>query len=316
MTDCSEFAIVPGMNTRSLIPCRSSAALTTHTCTFAGAPAVATCTASVPIQASTLVSYVVSAVSANGQTTTAPEIAYSGGTQTLQRLARPVYWHRQLSRSSRIDVGSFPDSDYAILVNPYPQFTGHLGAILDGAYFNTSDPFARAYTQDRQFFNLWAGPFGADAEGCSRTIGGDAQSVAAVMDGSAIVHRSSFRDCASISVGGGAGSVQGTETDPAWLFVHESAHFLFGLSDEYSGGGYIATMPCNNVYANAPACQAAAPGNGATIAQCQQIGSTGFWRIATASETMANRNTSSDFRDDAARCVSNRLAACYNGSCY
>lgn len=319
MSDCSEFAVVPGMNTRSIIPCRNSATVTPNVCTFAGAPAVATCTATVPIQASTLVSYVVSAVSANGQTTTAPEVAYAGGTQLLQRVARPVYWHRQATLGSRIDLGLFPDSDYrtgiAVLLAPYRRFTDDVSVLLGSVFFNTTDLFASAYTGDRQFFNLWAGPFGANAEGCTRTFLGDTQPVSAVMDGSAILHRNAFRDCASISIGG-AGSVQATEADPAWILVHESGHFLFGLSDEYDGGGYIASMPCNNVYATLQACQSAAPGNGATAAQCQQIGATGFWRIATANETMADRVLVSNFRDDSATCFSNRITSCHNGSCY
>ena len=321
MTDCSELIVVPGLNRRSIIPCRQGAAQTTNACTFTGAPATATCTVTLPIQTSTLVSYIVTVVSGNGQTTTTPEVAYAGGTQVLQRIARPVYWHRQATRGSRIDLGLFPDADYmagiAVLLDPYRRFTDDLDSILGNVFFNTTDLFANAYTGDRQFFNLWAGPFGANAEGCTRTFSGDAQAVSVVFDGSAILHRNAFRDCASITAGGGgAGAVQATETDPAWILVHESGHFLFGLSDEYVGGGYIATMPCNNVYASSQACQTAAPGVGATIAQCLQIGATGFWRISTANETMANRVLQSDFRDDSARCFTNRIASCYNGACY
>jgi hypothetical protein len=321
MTDCSEFAVVPGMTTRSIIPCRVGAAVSNNTCTYSGAPATATCTASVAIQASTMVSYVATAVAANGQSVTAPEIAYSGGTGQPERIARPAYWHRQLDRSGRIDLGVFPDSDYgsgaAVLIDPYGRFAADLDTTLDGAFFNTTDIFANRYTGDRQFFNLWAGPFGANAEGCARTFTGGAQAVAAVMDGSAIFHRNAFRDCGSITAGGGgAGSVDMSASDSSWLLVHESGHFLFGLSDEYAGGGYIATMSCNNVYATQANCQSAAPAAGATTAQCSQIGTTGFWRIVTANETMSDRVLQSDFRDDAERCFSSRISACYNGSCY
>jgi hypothetical protein len=179
MTDCSEFAVVPGMTTRSIIPCRVGAAVTSNMCTFSGAPAVATCTARVPIQTSTMVTYVASAVATNGQAIKAPEIAYSGGTGQPERIARPVYWHRQLNRVGRIDLGVFPDTDYRtgtpVFVDPYSRFTADLDTILDGAFFNTTDLFANRYTGDRQFFNLWAGPFGANAEGCTRTFTGDAR---------------------------------------------------------------------------------------------------------------------------------------------
>jgi hypothetical protein len=112
MTDCSEFSVVPGMNTRSIIPCRGGAVQTANTCVFAGAPANATCNVSLPIERSTLVSYTVTATSGAGQTSTTDEVAYAGGTQILQRVARPVYWHRQASRGSRIDLAFFPDTDY------------------------------------------------------------------------------------------------------------------------------------------------------------------------------------------------------------
>jgi hypothetical protein len=205
-----------------------------------------------------------------------------------------------------------PDTDYG---TNYRRFTDHLDVILDSVFFNNTDTFAQAYTGDRQFFNIWAGSFGADAEGCSRSFSGDASDVSAVVDGSAIVHVNAFRDCASISAGG-SGSVQATETDPAWLLVHESGHFLQALSDEYDGGGYDPAQPCPNVYSNQSSCQAAALGVGATAAQCSQIGSTGIWRIVTANETMTDRLLASDFHDDSDRCVTNRFSSCYAGSCY
>lgn len=321
MTDCSEFNVVPGMSMRSIIPCRTSATQTSNACTFAGSPAVATCSVTVPVQASTMVSYLVTVTAGNGGKTTLPEVSYSGGTQAQERIARPVYWHRQQTRGSKIDLGAFPDSDYragaAVLLNPYGQFTTDLDTVFEGVFFNTTDLFANRYTGDRQFFNLWAGPFGANAEGCARTFSGDAIPVSAVMDGSAIFHRNAFRDCASLSAGnGGAGSVQATETDPAWLLVHESGHFLFELSDEYDGGGYDATLPCPNVYSSLQACQTAAPGVGAVAAQCAKIGTQPLWRVVTANETMSDRVLGSDFRDDSEKCFSARITSCYNGTCY
>jgi hypothetical protein len=186
---------------------------------------------------------------------------------------------------------------------------------VTGAFFNTVDPFARTFTGNGLFFNLWAGPFGANAEGCSRSFSGDAVAVSAVMDGRAILHENAFRDCASISPGG-EGSTEATATDPAWLLTHESGHFLFALSDEYAGGGYSTSQSCLNAYASEAACQVAAPGVGASASQCAQIGSTGFWRIVNADETMSDRTLSSDWRDDSDGCVSARFAGCYAGTCY
>jgi hypothetical protein len=323
MTDCSEFAVVPGMTTASIVPCRIGAAQSANTCTFAGAPASATCTLTIPLDRASLVSYVASAVAADGRLAIGPEITYAGGTQSLQRIARPVYWHRQAPSGSRIALGSFPDTDYLsggglfVPFDAYGDFTSDLDAILRGAFFNTTDPFARVYTRDRLYFDLWAGPFGANAEGCTRPFGGDALAVSAVVDGSAILHRRAFRDCASLTAGGGgAGSVQASASDPAWLLVHESAHFLLQLSDEYADGGYDAGVPCPNVYASLQSCQSAAPGVGAAATQCAQIGTKPFWRIVSADETMSDRRLASDFHDDAARCVARRIADCSDGACY
>jgi hypothetical protein len=254
-----------------------------------------------------------------------PEVAYGGGELVPARIARPVYWHRQAPRSAQIDLGLFPDSDYKGFFpppDPYRRFTDNLDTILRGAFFNDTDAFARAYTGDRQFFNLWAGPFGANARragaNCSRTFSGDALAVSAVMDGSGILHRDTFRDCASLTAGGGGtGTIEATATDPAWLLVHEGAHFLFQLSDEYGDdGGYDANTLCPNVYSSQQSCQIAAPSVGATAGQCSKVGATGFWRIATANETMSDRVLASDFRDDAARCVRDRITNCSNGVCY
>jgi hypothetical protein len=321
MTDCSGFSAVHGMNTRSITPCRVGAIQTTNACTFAGAPTAATCTVTIPIEADTMVSYIVTVVAGNGIETTLPEISYSGGTLSQQRIARPVYWHRQQMRGSRIDLGAFPDFDYraglAVSLNPYRHFTDDLTAIFNGAFFNTTDSFASRYTADRQFFNLWAGPFGANAEGCSRSFNGDAMAVSAVMDGSTILHRNAFRDCASLTAGGGgAGSVEASANDPAWLLTHESGHFLFQLSDEYDGGGYDATLSCPNVYSSMQTCQSAAPSVGAAATQCAKIGSQSFWRIVTTNETMSDRVLNSDLRDDAERCFTTRISSCSNGMCY
>jgi hypothetical protein len=312
------------MTTTSIIPCRVGATQSSNTCTYAGAPASATCTLTIAIDRSSLVSYVASAVAADGRLAIGPEITYAGGTQTLQRIARPVYWHRQAPSGSRIALGSFPDTDYRsggslfVPFDAYGDFTSDLDTVLRGAFFNTTDAFARAFTRDRFYFDLWAGPFGANAEAkCARTFSGDALAVSAVMDGSAIFHRRAFRDCATLTAGGGgAGSVQASETDPAWILVHEAAHFLLQLSDEYDDGGYDAGLPCPNVYSSLQACQSAAPGIGAAATQCAQIGTKPVWRIVSANETMSDRRSTSDFRDDAARCVARRIADCHDGACY
>jgi hypothetical protein len=74
ISDCSEYSIVPGMNTSSIIPCRRPGARqTTNECSFTGAPARAVCSANVPIRESALVSYTVTVTAGNALTTTTKE---------------------------------------------------------------------------------------------------------------------------------------------------------------------------------------------------------------------------------------------------
>ena len=123
-----------------------------------------------------------------------------------------------------------------------------------GAFFNTTDQFAVNYSIWKNLYNLWAGLNGADGDGCSRTFGGRADDVAAVTEGDAILHQNPFRDCASISLGG-SGTTQITLPDAAWVFTHESGHFLHGLGDEYIGGGNASVSDPANIYGSKNSCE-------------------------------------------------------------
>lgn len=309
MTDCTELGVAA-----SVIPCRRNATTVVHTCTFAGNPASAACAYSQALGNRAMVTYQAVATPAAGSSRSSEEVTYAGGYPPTAGILRPVWWHRGQPMASKIDIGFFPDSDYAGF---YSEFTDDMQNIAEGAFFNTGQPFASVYTLFRGNVNLWAAPFGADAQGCSRSFNALVSPLAAVTDGEAIVHKSSFRDCSAIALGGG-GSVYAKAGDAAWLFVHESGHFLHGQGDEYCcDGGYGTSGGCANVFSSQAACQAAAAGHGASAANCVQIGTTGAWRNNNgALETMADRSANSNWQDDSSSCVVQRFVSCGSGSCY
>lgn len=309
MTDCTELGLPP-----SAVPCRRNASTLTYICEYAGKPATATCTYSQVLGRNSIVTYQAEAVPVTGATQRSEEVTYSGGVPPTAGILRPVWWHRGQAMTSKIDLGFYPDSDYTGL---YTEFTDDMETIALGTFFNSGQPFASTYTLFRPSMNLWAAPFGADAQGCSRTFNSLVSPLAAVTDGEAIVHKNDFRDCASIALGG-AGSVFAKAGDADWILVHESGHFLHGQGDEYCcDGGYGTSGGCANVFSSQSACQTAAPGHGATAGNCVQIGTTGAWRNDDGLlETMEDRTDDSNWRDDSGFCVTRRFVNCGGGSCY
>lgn len=309
MTNCSELG-----GGAQVTPCRTNAVSSSHICIYPGGVTNATCTYSFTMGNQSIVSYTATAKPVNGSSRSTQEITYSGGYPPTAGILRPIWWHRDKPEASKIDLGFYPDSDYS---GDYNSFTQDTQRIIKGSFFNSGQEFAKTYTLYRENFNLWAAPFGANAEGCSRTFNALVSPLAAVTDGEAIVHDDEFRDCASISQGG-AGSVWANAGDEDWVFVHESGHFLHGQGDEYCcDGGYAFSGTCGNVFANKSACETAAPGHGASASNCVQIGSTGKWRNDTGSlETMEDRTDSSNWQTDSNYCVVNRFTQCGGGNCY
>jgi hypothetical protein len=279
-----------------------------------------------------LVTYTASARNGAGTTSTTPSITYAAGAPLTQTVvnsggasvtiawetARPVWWHTDTpaggpATEERIGVGYFPDADFG---TDYAAFTAALEPIVLGAFLDTSKSFARAYTRRNDLFDHWAGPMGADGEGCSRSFTGWAATVAGMTDGEAILHRNAFRDCAAIALGG-SGTTQTTIADAAWVFTHESGHFLHGLGDEYVGGGNAAVSDPANVYASKTACEASAAALSINPSFCRQIGTTGTWRMDDGSATtMEDRALNSDWRTASGVAIQRRVADCDAGACY
>lgn len=320
--------------TPSLIPCRTGATSQSRTCFFAAQKSPAVCTMSLNLGDRRLVTYTATARNSQGRTATTQAITYAAGAPVTEatitipflnisfnipwETARPVWWHTSTAGGGRpadkIDVGFFPDSDWG---TNYQGFTDGMQTVARGAFFDGTDQFSTFYRVYKHNFNLWAGPAGGNGEdGCVRSLSGAASTVSGAVDGKAIIHQNAFRDCADIALGG-LGTSQSTLTDAAWVFTHESGHFLHGLGDEYQGGGNSNVSDPANTWSSKASCQAAAPGLGLSAAQCAQIGTTGWWRVDDGQNTtMEDRVLTSDWRTASGIAVSRRITKCANGNCY
>jgi hypothetical protein len=332
LTACTE----GGTITPSVIPCRVGAIARVRVCTFPNTTTPVNCTMTLPLGDRRLVTYSTSARNGGTRTASTPAITYAAGaplTEARIRLpfpfrdftftipwetARPVWWHTDSpgagsSLADKIDVGFFPDADFG---TDYQAFTTGMQPIIRGAFFNTTDQFSKTYSFWKHTFNFWAGPAGADGEGCSRSFSGAAATIVGVTDGDTILHRNPFRDCAAIALGGG-GTTETTLSDAAWVFTHESGHFLHGLGDEYVGGGNASVSDPPNIYSSQASCQSAAGTLSIDPSFCVQIGTSGKWRMDDGNATtMEDRTLSSDWRTASGIAIGRRVGKCASGNCY
>jgi len=313
----------------SLIPCRTGASSVGVVCTFPNTKTEVSCSLPISITPRRLITYSATATSARGRTASSGSVTYAGGAPLTQvtvllgltipwETARPVIWRTDAPSSStdrgdKIDFGFVPDPD----MPSYRAFTDDLQAVVVPLFYTDNNQFSVWPRTWKNLFNLWAGPTGADGNGCTRTFTTPASTVMAAFDGTAILHRDAFRDCASISLGGGSGTTQTNLGDASWVLLHESGHFLFGMGDEYDGGGNFAISNPKNVVSSQAICQSTSTTNSLPTAQCAQIGATGTWRNDNAvATTMEDRTLGSDFQTLAGKVMANKVVDCVNGACY
>lgn len=316
----------------SLIPCRTNASTTTVVCSYPNVTTEVSCTLPITITPRRLITYQATTRSGSNRTASTGAVTYAGGTPLTQatinlgifrfnqpwETARPVIWRTNgpsstSDRGEQIDFGLVPDVD----MPNYRAYTDDLQPMVLALFYTDTNSYSSWTRTWKNIFNIWAGPTGADGEGCTRTFKTPASTVSAAFDGTAILHRNAFRDCASISLGGGAGTAQTNLGDASWVLLHEAGHFLFGLGDEYVGGGNSSISNPKNVLASKAACESTSTTNSLSTAQCTQIGTSGTWRNDDGqATTMEDRVLSSDWRTLSGKAIGNRLNACTSGACY
>ena len=327
LTACTESLTFP-----SLIPCRTNASAMGVVCVFPNTKTQVSCSLPIGVTPRRLISYTASARSAASRSASTQSVTYAAGAPLTSadvrilglripiawETARPVVWRTDVpsnttNRADKLDFGFVPDPD----MPTYRAFTDDLQPLALTLFYNDTNEYSRWTRTWKNVFNLWAGPAGANGEGCTRTLNAPASTVMAAFDGTAILHRNDFRDCASINLGGGAGTTQTNLGDAAWVLLHEAGHFMFGLGDEYVGGGnWSASMP-RNVYDSESDCQSNSTANSLPSSACVQIGTSGTWRNDDGqSTTMEDRTLASDFRTLSGVAMNNLLSKCLSGSCF
>lgn len=322
----------PAFALPSLIPCRAGATTITAVCSYANIKTEVTCSLPIAITPRRLITYQATTRSGSSRTASTPSVTYAGGAPLTEarvnlgivrftqawETARPVVWRTDspsssAARGDKIDWGFVPDPD----MPNYRAFTDDMQPIVMSLFYtdtNTYSAWTRAW---KNIFNIWAGPAGADGQGCTRTFAAPASTVRGAFDGTTILHRNDFRDCASLSLGGGAGTTQTNLGDAAWVALHEAGHFLFGLGDEYFGGGNVSISAPKNVHGTKATCESNSTANSLPSSQCAQIGTSGTWRNDDGqATTMEDRVLSSDWRTLSGKAMANRLSACVGGACY
>lgn len=323
----------------SVIPFRKNAVTFKKVFNYPSKPKEVTCTYKENFGNQALISYKVKAISTSGDSATSEEITFAAGYpkaagyQYNPTDIRPVYWHRLKKRDSKIDLCFFPDKDYG---GVYTQFTNDIRKIIDYAYFDSAknNTLSTVYGRtNKQFFNLWAAPFGADKDNicplCKKTV----SAISSVMDGGVIVHNNmSYRDRGTITVGNGFGTVTSPKTlasgssppdvlSSTHIFLHESGHFLHGFGDEYCcDGAYYSIAKYPNVFKSETECKKAAKAHGFDIKKCMEINKKGRWHLNQPCEIMGHSQSCGSaeykFYHFCDLSVLYRFLQCMMGKCY
>lgn len=253
------------------------------------------------------------------------EVTFAVGGKPLADCVWPVVWHSGASFVNKIDLVLVPAGDYGDEPNSFKVFARDAKNILDKSFFSDSGLY-KTYYQRQNIFNLWIAWSPIDLGNCKKEfIILEKKFPYPIFDGRVVIHQSgAFRDCATISLGG-SGTAFAYEPS---IFVHESAHFLFGLADEYPcGGGYSAHMECRNVWSSEGECKIGAKSEGFEEVSCKPIicKKSGVnlidgWRIKAKplnkeNSIMAKVSSGSLFETMSLRCVERRLVNC-SKQCY
>jgi len=319
----------------SVIPFRKNAVSFKKVFNYPSKPKEVTCTYKENFGNQALISYKAKAISTSGDSATSEEITFAAGSpkaagyQYNPTDIRPVYWHRLKKMDSKIDLCFFPDKDYG---GVYVQFTGDIRKIINYAYFDSAknNTLSTIYGRsNKQYFNLWAAPFGADKDNicplCKKTV----SAISSVMDGGVIVHNNmSHRDWGTITVGNGFGTVTSpkafggsTALSSAHTFLHESGHFLHGFGDEYCcDGAYYSIGKYPNVFKSESECKKAAKAWTFDIKKVTEIDKKGRWHLNQPDEIMGNTLNYGygkyKFQHFCNLSVYYRFSQCHKGKCY
>ncbi|MDH3545704.1 MAG: hypothetical protein OEN22_01305, partial [Gammaproteobacteria bacterium] len=319
-------------------PCGQNAMLVSIDCLGDKTGANIECEYDLEIDNQTLVSYRAIATAVDATTMSSPLITYSYG-EPGNGKAKPIWWHTgeadSLGYLDRIRIGYFPDPEYDPN-NPlsgnktYSAFADHVNEIVGRAFFNDDENFAAEYTANRHFFDLWAAPFGGKAPDIcvnAYIYNINAKPARQLVSAGVIVHERYYADCSHIEFPPGDGTVYSGSSENGWLMVHESGHFLAGLSDEYDRNKHLSCSQPNNVHESEFDCHGVASLAlvNAPTGACTQFPTSKMWRIDEKVDGIGlleimdkeiGQKKESSFQKSSRRALDILFGNCQYGNCY
>lgn len=316
VSDCTDLGQEP-----SVIPCRTRAAAEEPAvCKIEARGDSAVCELNIAITDGDMVTYTAVATLETGEKVRTIPVTYSGG-QPGAVVAMPVWWHSDAPARSldadRLDVAFYPAPG---LVGDATTFSSQLSSIVRQSIIAPEKRFARLYAKNRARFNLWAFPHSGaqpDLVDCNHSFDLPALALDTLADGSAILHLQGERDCSFIGTGAsGTVDVRAGHQKEAWLFVHESGHFMFGLADEYGDGEQVPLSDPPNTFATEDDCEASPLFVGSAVCRRIRWNVDRYRIVTTEPETMGgSRVFTSDFRNSSEKAVENQFDKCAGGGC-
>jgi hypothetical protein len=238
------------VSSRQLTPCTFNAPL----------PINATCTvkASPYADAINLVGYGVIATNSSGISTSEGYIYYAVGPYPWPNDPIPVYMTGAKTTHEMIDLVFMPDKDYA---TTYPgadawqePFMQDVSGLLKNAYLSGSN-FSRETRSRRGAWNFYVTYQQADAGaslGCGLSAPSNWMNLRVTANAGLIVHTEDLRDCSQVLPDGSLFSAEPASYVPA---IHETGHGVYGLADEYCGGGLFESDVEPNVHSSQTRCR-------------------------------------------------------------
>jgi hypothetical protein len=261
------------------MPCAMRVSVTKlKTCTFDPPDKHGSCAVTTPsgYPDNSLIGYRAIATDARGNRDADGWVYYAAGAFPWPDLPIPVYITGPPSQ--RLDVTLIPDAGYA----GQEEFMTDATQLIHDAYLSTA-PAAQEIRAWRGFWNFYVTYRPAKVQGfekgCYRPPA-NWPALRGVSNAGAVLHRQNIRDC----IGTGEGSLFSLrvgEPSSNAMAIHQTAHTLLGLADEYCcDGGYWENVPTSNVFSSRARCRAYASSHGWPDTQCRQIGNPTFWRAA------------------------------------
>jgi hypothetical protein len=296
----------------SIVPCRKEGGqVEKYSCTFGSyspKAGVVSCRLTARYR-NELVTYKVRATTRDGRCLEAREVTFAVGgwppTGGGHWLLLPILWHSGRDYpATRAVLGFARSQDYGDDEGFY-DFVDDLNGVVGGAFAGSKE-YATLYSRSQSVFNLWLvlRRIPLD-ETCTPSLAVESGVEWGFVSAAIVLHKRLFRDCASVSAGGGRASVYGGAPESPFILVHETGHCLFGLADEYGCGGWHDNVgSCRNVFPTEEVCRAA-------WRTCEPISCQGElygrWRIQSEKEIMKEQSDDANWRHETLRCVSGGL---------